>query len=372
MTQKIITNNSEYSELDNWIEESHIRRILLVCGSSLEYQKELLAHIELLQEKGIKITKFSDYAPNPKYESVIKGVNVFLDSKSDCIIAVGGGSAIDVAKCIKLFSNMDCSKNYLEQQIIPNDIPFLAIPTTAGTGSEATRYAVIYYKDEKKSVTHDSCIPSVVLMDSSLLKSLPLYHRKATMMDALCHAIESYWSINSTDESKVYSRRAITSILENMDAYLENDDNGNKEMLVAANFAGRAINITQTTAGHAMAYKLTSMFGIAHGHATALCNIEAFDWIIDNIEKCNDKRGIQYLKTTLDELAYTFGCKTPHEAAGYFKHLVEKLGLERPITTYSQIPELANSVNIERLKNYPIQLSSEDIKVMYERMLLDV
>ena len=87
---------------------------------------------------------------------------------------------------------MDSSRNYLEQPIVPNDVKLLAIPTTAGTGSEATRYAVIYYNGVKQSVADESCIPSAVLMDSSVLKTLPLYQKKSTMLDALCHALAAF------------------------------------------------------------------------------------------------------------------------------------------------------------------------------------
>ena len=145
------------------------------------------------------------------------------------------------------------------------------MPTTAGTGSEATRYAVIYFDGEKQSISDYSCIPSAVLMDASVLKTLPIYQKKSTMMDAFCHAIESYWSVNSSEESRQYSRRAIQLIMENKDLYIGNDETGNTQMLKAAHLAGKAINLTQTTAGHAMCYKLTSLYGIAHGHAAALC-----------------------------------------------------------------------------------------------------
>ena len=84
-------------------------------------------------------------------------------------------------------------------------------------------------------------------MDSNALKTLPLYQKKATMCDALCHAIESFWSVNSTEESKKYSKDAIETIMKHMDGYLHNTDEGNAGMLIAANTAGKAINITQTT-----------------------------------------------------------------------------------------------------------------------------
>ena len=196
---------------------------------------------------GFDIILFSDFQPNPSYESVVKGVKLFHQKHCDCIFAIGGGSAMDVAKCIKLYSNMNPNKNYLHQKIIPNDVKLLVAPTTAGTGSEATRFAVIYYNGEKQSVTNDSCIPSAVFIDASALKTLPEYQRKATMLDAFCHAIESFWSVNSTEESKLFSKEAITMILSNMDGYLKNKWEQNAAMLCAANLAGKAINITQTT-----------------------------------------------------------------------------------------------------------------------------
>ena len=153
------------------------------------------------------------------------------------------------------------------------------MPTTAGTGSEATRYAVIYYNDAKQSITSKSIIPSTVLMDPNALKTLPVYQRKATMCDALCHAIESFWSVNSNEESKKYSRAAIKGVLKNMQGYFENTEEGNAGMLRAAYDAGKAINITQTTAGHAMCYKITSLFGCAHGHAAILCDRVLFSWM---------------------------------------------------------------------------------------------
>ena len=116
---------------------------------------------------------------------------------------------------------------------------------------------------------------------------MPLYQKKATTLDALSHAIESYWSINSNDESKKYSMEAIKIILNNFNKYLDGDNSVNKDMLYAANLAGKAINITATTAGHAMCYKLTSLYNIAHGHAAMLVNSELLPYMMDNIDKCS-------------------------------------------------------------------------------------
>ena len=265
---------------------------------------------------------------------------------------------------------MDHAQSYLQQSIIPNDIPFLAVPTTAGTGSEATRYAVIYYNGEKQSICDDSCIPTAVLMESSLLKTLPEYQRKSTMLDALCHAIESYWSVNSTAESKKYSKEAIQLILTYMKAYLDNTEIGNKQMMIAANLAGKAINITQTTAGHAMCYKLTSLYGIAHGYAAALCIEKLWDYMINHIEKCRDFRGKEYLQATFLELAYIMNCSTPQESVEFFKQLLKELNLEVPtVKKHSDYEILSTSVNITRLNNNPVALDSEIIKQLYEQIL---
>lgn len=369
MEQTIITSKNGYVELDNWIRESHIRSVLLVCGSSLNYHKELVEYIEDLEKKGIVITKFSEYKPNPEYESVEKGVDSFLKNKCDSIIAVGGGSAMDVAKCIKLFSNMNLEKNFLEQEIVPNKIPFLAIPTTAGTGSEATRFAVIYYKGVKQSISDESCIPKAVLMDPSLLKSLPLYQKKATMMDALSHAIESYWSVNSTEESREYSRNAIRSILENMDNYLANEDSGNEGMLFAANLAGRAINITQTTAGHAMCYKLTSLYGISHGHAAIICNRVLYKWMLSNTDMCIDQRGEKYLVDILNKIGNALKENDAILGVKKLNSIVDFLELEIPVATEEQYIELKNSVNPNRLKNFPIKLDVDTIDSLYHDIL---
>lgn len=102
------------------------------------------------------------------------------------------------------------------------------------------------------------------------------------MCDVLCHAIESFWSVNSMEESRRYSREAIRLILWHRDGYPANEAGANKGMLVAANVAGRAIRITQTTAGYAMCYKITGLFGIAHGDAVALCDSAANEKMIFN------------------------------------------------------------------------------------------
>ncbi len=372
MKQKILEAKGNYDLLDSWFIKNHVGHVMLVCGKSVERQK-VNSYLENVPSRlGVNIVRFSDFSPNPLYESVVKGVQLFREQRCDAIIAVGGGSAMDVAKCIKLYSlHAGDGENgrWLVEADVSNDIPFLAMPTTSGTGSEATQFAVIYYDGKKQSIANESCIPGTVLMDSSVLETLPPYQKKATMCDALCHAIESFWSVNSTEESKEYSKAAIQGVIENLEGYFENTEEGRARMLIAANTAGKAINITQTTAGHAMCYKITSLFGCAHGHAAILCDRVLFPWMIKNTDKCTDPRGQEYLRNTLDEIGQAMGCKNAEVGAEKLIALFNKLGLEVPSATVEQYDELKTSVNPVRLKNHPIALDVETIDKMYHEVL---
>ncbi len=155
-----------YIELVNYLNNHKIDNIFVVCFDII---KDMEIYHVLEDNKRIKKTYFMDFSPNPSYESVCDGLKLFKESGSNTILAIGGGSALDVAKCIKLFSNLDDNINYLEQDYQANKVTLMAIPTTAGTGSEATKYAVIYFQGKKQSITDESIIPSVVLFDANML-----------------------------------------------------------------------------------------------------------------------------------------------------------------------------------------------------------
>ena len=373
MEQTVITSKDNYRELENWLSAFSGGSVLAVHDDSLGFMPAFGARLkEIAKHSGVSLVYFNGFKPNPLYESVVRGVELFRRENCRAIMAVGGGSAIDVAKCIKLYCTMPgdgADGSWLKAEAVKNGIGLLAMPTTAGTGSEATRYAVIYYNNAKQSITSETFIPATVLMDPAALKTLPPYQRKATMMDAFCHAVESFWSVNSTDESKKYSSAAIRGVLENMDGYLANTDEGNAGMLLAANTAGKAINITQTTAGHAMCYKITGLFGCAHGHAAALCDRVLYAWMADNTANCRDPRGEAYLKSVLDEIARALGCDNAKSGARRFEEIFEGLRLDVPAANKEQLEILKNSVNPDRLKNHPVKLDADTIEILYRKIL---
>ena len=372
MEQKIHFVEKDYSLLHDWLFAVGQGPILFVCDNSVQFLTDLNTFLLEEEQRGIRLVRFQEFQPNPLYEQVQEGVGIFRKEGCIAILAIGGGSALDVAKCIRIFSGMQgdgVEGAFLRQKVPEKHVPFLAMPTTAGTGSEATRYAVIYYQGRKQSVTSDCCIPDVALLDPGALKTLPEYQKKATMMDAFCHAVESFWSINSTEESKEYSREAIHLILRNMDGYLSNTEEGRREMLHAANLAGKAINITQTTAGHAMCYKITSLFGVAHGHAAILCDRILFPWMLKHMDRCIDERGEAYLKGALDALGQAMGCEDAEGGAARMEEIFQQLKLEIPSATEEQLEELKTSVNLDRLKNHPIALDKDIIEELYRGIL---
>lgn len=344
------------------------RKVLLVCDSSFPF----LNIKDEIENMDVPHVVFDQFTSNPLYEDVCKGVDLFQITKCDTILAVGGGSSMDVAKCIKLYCKMQKDRLYLEQDYSDTGVKLIAIPTTAGTGSESTRYAVIYYDGKKQSVTHDSIIPDVAILEPKVLKTLPLYQKKCTMLDALCQGIESWWSVNSTDESKEYSKIAVENIMKWWREYIfENTDESAMQIMEAANYAGRAICITQTTAPHAFSYKITSLYKLPHGHAVAVCLPEIWNFMIEHLDMCIDKRGQNYLNGVFNDIAHSMGDNTPLCAINSFSNIMQEMELSHPVSDYfsSDIVLLSSSVNPVRLKNNPVALDEETINSLYEQII---
>ena len=368
--QKIINGIERLPEI---FKEVGCKKLFLVIDSSYSFLN-IKDAIEALPAR--EMVKFSDFTPNPLYEQVCNGIELLKTSNCDTILAVGGGSAIDVAKCIKLAVLAKEGKSVLIPPLVStrvgcegSKIPFIAIPTTAGTGSESTHNAVMYYEGAKQTVTNDGVLPDYAVLEPSVLKTLPLYQKKCTMMDALCQGIESWWSINSTDESKVYSKNTVELIMANWWKYIfENDDESAAQIMLAANYGGRAINITQTTAPHAFSYKITSLYKLPHGHAVAVCLPEIWEYMIGHMDKCSDFRGEAYLVRTFADISQAMGHENPEQAVVKFRQMMMDMELSKPIVAnrVKELKLLTLAVNPIRLKNNPIELSASAIRTLYE------
>ena len=182
------------------------------------------------------------------------------------------------------------------------------------------------------------------------------------MLDALCHGIESFWSVRAGEESRELSRRAVRAVWEHLDGYLSNTPPGNAGMLEAAHLAGRAIDRAQTTAGHAMCYKLTTLYGTAHGHGAALCVAALWPHMAERAAGTP-------LEAVLLRLAEAMGCETVAASVARFQALLRRLELKRPAARREDFAILRTSVNPDRLKNHPLPLEEETVDRLYHQIL---
>lgn len=345
--QKFLMADENYTGLDEYFSTVDVRRIMIVHGRSMT-RLPIAAYFARLSAR-MSITHFTDFTPNPDYASSERGAEIFNGEHCDAIVAVGGGSAIDTAKCIKL--------------AVDAKVPLIAIPTTGGSGSESTQFAVVYRGDNKTSIEDESILPDAVLFDAGTLINLPDYQKKSTVLDAFCHAVESMWSVNANDESRHYAREALRLLVAAKDRYI----NGAPDLqcctfvLYAANLAGRAINISKTTAAHAMSYRLTKKFGLAHGHAVARCLVELWQFMLEySVE--HDRAD---MLSIFDDIASATGYRTARDSVDAFRDLLDNWALNAPIDVERSIDELASSVNLQRLANNPIKLGDDDLRRLY-------
>lgn len=318
--------------MTDYIYKGSIENLNLYGQNALVFTgKKSFEKIKPIIEKYL-ITPFyyNNFSTNPKLDEIEKGVNT-INIKPQTIIAIGGGSVIDFAKVYKYKTNLK--------------VPLIAIPTTCGTGSEATQFAVYYKEGKKQSLDAPEILPDVAIVDSQFVENNPRYLKACTSLDAYSQAIESYFACKSTEESRKYALEAIKLCRDNLIEYVNsNQEISSLNMTKASNLAGKAINISRTTAAHAMSYSITTKYGIPHGHAVAL-NLGKLMEYNKNVDEnsINDTRGVSFVKARLKEIYDTIGITN---AETYFKDLFNKIGLE-----YKEYP--SDYIDPERLKNNP-------------------
>lgn len=348
--------------LDKLLKKNRVKRLFLVVDKAVWEKSEAIAEYASLLGK-YKVARFDSYSANPKLPDAKRGVAYFKKNPSDLILAIGGGSTIDMAKIIaaleserepfeKIISDVSKTKR--------RRVPLIAMPTTAGSGSEATHFAVIYHRGNKYSLAHPSLLPDFAIMDASFLLSCPLSLAATSGADALCHAIEAYWSVNSTPLSKRYSSYAINIILKYLKSSVTKGDLSDCEYMArAAHSAGKAINISKTTTPHALSYLLTSKFGIPHGQAASVF-LPLFIAYNDKTTAADnrDPRGAAYLKRTMGSLYHHLNVHNVIQACQTTSSLLNSVSLKANLAELGLqdrplINKLISTVNIERLNNNP-------------------
>lgn len=351
---------NDYKEIESLFAQLGVKKPFICCGKSFQKTK-IFDYL-----KQFNPVVFDNIRPNPRFDDMITAAQLFNAEGCDFMIGAGGGSPMDSAKMIRLMTTNDVSK-CLDEPMENNDIKALFIPTTAGTGSEATKTSVFYLNDvEKTSIGNYDFIPDYIIFDEKLLETVSDYQRKCTCLDALCHAIESFWNTKANDESKEYASKAIKLFFENKDSYMKNEPAGNRGMLMASYYGGKAINLTGTTAGHAMCYNITMNCGTAHGHSVASGLSKIWEYMLNNFNEVNDSRGKEYVEETLSQLDNQMG----GNALNTFNSLIDEFELAKPTANETQISIFASKVPAKKLLTNPVKLSQEDVEKIYSNILL--
>lgn len=322
----------EISKLASIVQTLAPQKIFLVTGKGSyaasgaeEPVTAALAHAEVLH--------YTDFGALPLDEDVQKGVAAYTAFAPGLVIAVGGGHIMDSAKVVNFLAGKK---------------PLIAIPTTAGTGSESTQFAVVYKDGVKTSLESPNMLPTYAIVDPELALSVPKDVALPSALDALCQAIESLWSNKATDTSRAYAQQALALIWPNIVPAIEKRDPfAITALAMGAHLAGKAINISKTTACHAFSYGLTYRFGVPHGIAVALFLPGV--WVYNG-----------------------FTCPDPSITEEGIKALLGRFGITNLSSfgvTAADIPSLAAEVNVERLGNNPHAISEKDISHFYSEIL---
>ena len=352
---KSIVRPGAFSELSRILKQNSWKRILLFCSERCRKKH----HQEIdTQLAGCEITHYPFISPNPTAQEIAVAVNK-IHEKTDAIVAIGGGSVIDFAKLYRASSDnkIDIANYFKKRKEIIKKTPLIAIPTTAGTGSEATRFAVVYINGEKYSFDAAAVMPDFALVDGNLMLDAPRYLKASTGMDALSQAIEGFWARGATKESDEYAKKAIHLCCKHLVEFVNtNSKVAASAMAKGAYLAGKCINIARTTAAHALSYKITQLYGLPHGHAVAL-SIPAMTELHLEMARIEGRAKAKLL--VLEEILGT-------EREGirqWFHKLYEKIGLEYNCEKLgiSQIKEIVDGVNPERLSNNPFPLNKEHL-----------
>jgi len=273
--------------------------------------------------KSQDIIYFFDIEPNPTCESVDAAAKMARAKKVDCVIGLGGGSALDVAKAAAcLTTNEGSIYDYYsggEKTLAPRKTKLICIPTTAGTGSEVTNVGVFTNQKTgiKMPMVNNEFWPDIAVVDYKLTFTLPPAVTASTGMDAFCHAIEAYWNRESVDICDVLAMEAMKLIMENIELAYEEQENeaARMNMMKASLLAGIAFSQTRTTGIHAVSFPLTSEFHVNHGTACAV-TLPAF--IKKSREQASEK---------MQALAKYLGCGGIDALSGVIEKLMTKINL---------------------------------------------
>lgn len=347
----------------------NVRSLFLVTGAE-SFERSGAAAALRGALRGRSVLRFDGVRPNPTAEQIAEAVAALRARPCDCVLGVGGGSALDVAKAAAALAPQPGDVlDYVvggRQPERPRPHRLVLVPTTAGTGSEATRFAVVYVDGRKRSVDHPSLRCDAALVDPALTWSQPPRLAASAGLDALSQSVESTWSLRSTARSRTLAYRALRLLVGRLDAACrEGSPAARRSVALGAHLSGRAIDVSRTTAAHALSYPLTARHGLDHGHACAL----NLGWLLPynaevTPEDVVDERGCPFVRARVAEVLAALGAGDGPSGGAAVLDLVARLGLSPRLDALGVgDPDLARVVAeglaSERAANNPRRLTRE-------------
>jgi alcohol dehydrogenase len=360
------------------VEQLGARRVLLVCG---RHSFEASGAAEILPdlEQVAMVVRWSDFSPNTDADDLERGLRIMADASPELVLAVGGGSAMDMAKLLCAYEQLPPHADVRAAvrdggRVEGRSTQLVLVPTTSGSGSEATHFAVVYVGDAKHSIAGPGMLPDRVLLDPLLACSGSPYQRATSGVDALCQAIESLWAAGATQASREHARQGLDLALAHLVPFVtEPTEESAEGMCLASHLAGRAINISKTTAAHALSYGLTKRHGISHGHAVAI-SMGGFLEVHAAAEAGDLQPGMdpETHRRAMDEILEALGARDGDQARTAFIRLLEDIGLESSLPRLGvdgqdELATLAAAVNVERLANNPVVMDELGLRSVLER-----
>jgi alcohol dehydrogenase class IV len=357
--------------LSTILTKKRIQRVLLVSGKCA-YAGSGAEKCLLSFASQFEVTRFSEFASNPTLAQVEMAARMIKKTRSEAVVAIGGGTALDIAKAAALLAAQESSlADHLDTRrpLRRRDCLLILVPTTAGSGSEMTSFAVIYVKGTKKSLDDPLLQADYVIVDPNLTATLPAKIAASAGLDVLCQAIESLWSVRSTVESRSIAAEALRLVVKHIEKFCsERSPVDRFAMARAAHLAGKAINLTRTTAPHAISYALTTMFGIPHGHSCAL-TLPAFLRYNAAVERSDlaDPRGLGWVQQRVRDILDLLDASDPEAGRLRLIRLVENVGLESSLSAFGLGPAAIERIldygfDAERAGNNPRRLSTAGLR----------
>lgn len=373
--QEIIFGLGSLKQLPELLKKSGHQKMMVVSDHGLEGLGLVKQVNDIAQNAGIETCSFLDILPNPTVEMVDEAVRLYKASGATCIVALGGGSPMDVAKAVAVIARYGGSiTEYEGAHKVPGlTEPIIAIPTTAGTGSEVTAFAVITdtARNYKLTVFSYELLPKYALLDPEFIMSAPPSVAAACGVDALIHAWEAYTSISASPFTDSMAEKAMELIGKNLRRFVANrkDKDAACAMMAGSTFAGLAFSWARLGDVHAMSHPVSAFFNVPHGVANAILlpTVVEFNALADNgrYEKIYN-----YIRTGTEPVK-SF---KPQMLADEARALLAELGIPKTLSevgvTEDKIEQMAaDAMKSGNILANPRQTTVNDVIAMYRKAL---